>query len=89
MKASGHDVAAEEKFLPVVTRITDRYSCCVAMVTTETISINELNQRKRVKVIKTYKNTHCHKLNNVLGFEQFSAESKCTGKILDIARSFM
>jgi hypothetical protein len=27
-----------------------------------------------VKVIKTYKNIHCHILNNALGFEQFSAK---------------
>jgi hypothetical protein len=44
MKASGQDVAAEEKFLPVDSQITDSYSCSVAMVTTEMISIKELNQ---------------------------------------------
>lgn len=47
MKASGQDVTVEEKFLPVVTRITDSYSGSVATMTTEMVSTKELNQRRR------------------------------------------
>jgi hypothetical protein len=77
MEAFGQDVRAETKFLPVVTQFTDSYGRTVAMVTTEMLSTKELNHHTKrlvVKDIKTYKNIHCHVLNNALGSEQFAAK---------------